>query len=245
MSRSGGARARQQRDEELVDRRANARQLRDQGALVLVPQGASEPRERVGVGRQEVGLDPAPPLHAVLQAAQTQVAFAEPPRLAIAHEPAAPEAGEGRQRAGHAQGRFSSAPEELQRLHEELRLADPPRTELEVSFRIGRELRARALDELVERSSDRGIRLAPVDERRDHLAQHRGAELRIARGRPSAQQRRALPEASPGLVVALGRGQGVDERPSAAFRTQPQIDAPDHAVGGRLSDARDGAVHHA
>src|SRR6185436_20252140 len=94
------------------------------------------------------------------------------------------------------------APDELQRLDEELGLADAARTELQVARRIRGDLRAGAADEGHHLDRDPRVHLAAPHERRQRR-EDLAAEGEIPRDRPRAEEGRALPGAAPRLVVAL------------------------------------------
>lgn len=60
-----------------------------------------------------------------------------------------------------------------------------------------------------------------------------------------AQQRRALPEPPPGLVVALRGGDGIHQSAPRALRTQAQVHAPDHAISRGILERAHRAPHDA
>src|SRR5262245_38589389 len=56
------------------------------------------------------------------------------------------------------------------------------------------------------------------------------------------QERSPLPGTSPGLVVALGRSERVDEWSARPFGPESKVDAPAHAVVGDVLERRDEAL---
>ena len=96
-------------------------------------QGAREPRARGGLLGAKVRLDAARDLDGVLGAAQRDVPERDLLRFAIGDEALAAEATQAVERVARAHARLFSAPHELQRLHEELGLADAAGPELEIA----------------------------------------------------------------------------------------------------------------
>ncbi len=128
------------------------------------------------------------------------------------------------ERVARADARILAAPHELQRLHEDLGLADAARTELQVAGRRLGELGAPAADHLHHLERDARIDDAPMDERHE-LGEQARADLEIAGDRARPQERRALPAAAERLVVADRRRDRVHERAAAALGPQAQVDA--------------------
>ncbi len=62
------------------------------------------------------------------------------------------------------------------------------------------------------------------------------AERSVAGHRPGPQQRSSLPGATEALVVALGRHEGVGQRPLGALRSQAQVHPEDEAVLRHLGE---------
>ena len=121
----------------------------------------------------------------------------------------------------------------------------PPDAELQIALRVVGELDARA------RSTSCAISLAirgSIALRQTNGAsasRTRAPKREIAGDGPRAQERRALPRPTPRLVVALGRGERVDERTARSLGAEAQIDAPDEAVVGDLLERRGEALRDA
>ena len=176
-------------------------------------------------------------LHGVLGAAERQVGLGDLARLAVGDEAGGAQPAQAVERVAGAHPRLLAAPDELERLHEELGLADAARAELEIARGIGGVLRARALGQPDHLARDPRVDPAPPDEGREGR-EDLVAEGAIAGDGARAEERRPLPEAAERLVVALGRGERVDQRPAAPLGPQAQIDAPDEAVGGGHLEVR-------
>ena len=215
------------------DARAHAAELATKRRRVLVAERAPDARRGLWVLGHRVRLQARRELHAVLKPSQKEVRVRQLRRLALAHEAAHAQAAKGIERVRRPDARVAPPPDELQRLGEELDLADAAGPDLEVPRRRVARLGARAREHGRELAGHARIDGAPPDERRERLEQL-GPEREVSRDRPRAQQRRALPRAPPRLVVALGRRQRVDERPARSLRPQAQVDAPDDAVARRI-----------
>ncbi len=180
----------------------------------------------------------------MLGAAERDVAEGDLLGFAIGDEALGAEAAEAVERVPRADARLFAAPDELERLHEELGLADAAGAELEIARGVARELGARALRELDHLAGDAGIDAAPPDERREH-GEELLAEIEIAGRRAGAQERGSFPEATEVFVVALGRGERVHERPAPPLGAEAEIHAPDEAVRCHLFERRGQAPRHA
>ena len=203
-----------------------------------VPERPRDPVQADPVARQRVGLLSRRELHAVLDATEQQVRVGQVPLLALGHVAARAQAAKRVDGVRDTHARLGAAPDELQALGEELDLADPAWTDLRVLVGPRARLGARPREE--RRHLVREARI-------DGAAPHEGgqrveetlAEGDVAGDRPGADQRRALPGSTPGLVVTLGGDEGVDERTARPLRTQAEVDAPDDAVVGSLVQGRD------
>src|SRR5262249_11345495 len=121
----------------------------------------------LGVG-PNVGLDAGGHLDRVLRAAEGDVPERDLLRLAVGDEARRAQPAEAVERALRAHPRLLAAPDELERLDEELGLADPAGAELEIPRGIDGELGARSLREARHLRGDAGIDAAAPDERREH-----------------------------------------------------------------------------
>src|SRR5690606_32386394 len=130
--------------------------------------------------------------------------------------------------------------DELQRLDEELDLADAADAVLDVEARVDAAGVELDLDLLVERRDlvdDGGRGRARVDEglQRGHQLL---AQLHVAGARPRLEPRLALPRPAEALVVALDGRQRVGDGAAAALGAQPQVDAEDHVLVRDLAERR-------
>ena len=208
------------------------------------PERAREPGAGRGLVGAHVGLDAARHLHGVLGAAERDVPERDLLGFAIGDEALGAEAAQAVEGVARAHPRLFAAPHELERLHEELGLADAAGPELEVAIGVRGELGARALRELDHLAGDARIDATPPDEGREHRHEL-VAEAEITRGGPRPEQGRALPEAAEVLVVALRGGERVHERTAPSLGSQSQIHAPDEAVFGHLFERRGEPPRHA
>ena len=143
---------------------------------------------------------------------------------------------EHRQQAPVAECGGSPAPHHLERLRGELDLPDPPGTVLHAV------LHALAGDLLLHHHLQRAQRLegtevdvTPVDERTQALEQL-GRQHHVPADCARSNECVALPVAAVGLVVLLQRIEAEHERALGPERTQPQVDAVDESVRGRLAE---------
>ena len=180
-------------------------------------------------------------LDAMLDATKKEVRVRELTLLPLGDEAAGTKSSKRVDRVRAAHARVAPTPHELQALREELDLADPPPSDLQIF--IGAEPR------LGPRSSQHGCHLvcdprvdrAPPHERRERVQQTL-AELDVSRDGAGPDERGALPGPTPRLVVTLGCRQGVDERPARSLRPKPQVHPPYASVLGRLIERRDEAL---
>ena len=145
------------------------------------------------------------------------------------------------QRAADAKRRLASAAHDLQRLHDELDLADAAFAELDVA----RVVAARALlADLAMHVAQARVRVVveilAVHERRHE--RHRARRAAVAGQRPRLEPRVALPRAALRDQVLLERGVGDGQRTGIAVRPQPHVDAEHEAVGGHLVQRGDHAA---
>ncbi|MEZ4336426.1 MAG: hypothetical protein R3B82_07350 [Sandaracinaceae bacterium] len=233
--------------ERLEERRDLALRLAEGGLHLLRARVAEARREALpglAIRGEHVGLVPAPHVDAVLDPTEHRPRARQRLDLARGHEPRRVQPAQPLEGAGDLELRVPPAPHELERLHEELRLADPAAPELHVAVLVDAELAARALQHLLHRIGDLRIDLAPEHEGLERVEQL-PAEDAVSADRPRAEERGALPRAAPGLVVALGARQRVHQRPARALGSEPQVDAKAEAVFGDLAHRGDRAAHDA
>jgi hypothetical protein len=175
-------------------------------------------------------LQPGGKLDAVLEPAEEHVRVGDFPPLAIGDEPSTAEPAERLESSLRAHPRLLASPDELQRLNEELRLADTAGAELQVEVGAVGELHARPLDQPDHFLGDTRIDVALVNERGE-LLECRTAELEIAGRWAGPQEGGTLPQAAERLVVTFGRRKRVGDGPLRALWTQPEVDAPHRALG--------------
>ncbi len=197
---------------------------------------ARQREERVQVARHALRAPLLDDLQLVLDVAQEAVGGGErrgERRLDVAR---GGERGEGAERAPHLQTRVLAAVHELLRLHEELDLADAAPAELHVARRLGSAQRGvhPSLHRLqvLERPE---VEVAAVDEGHE-LGDEPLAERAVPAHRTGLQPRGALPRLPPGLVVRERRRERDGDRPLAAARAEPEIDAEDEAVARDLAE---------
>src|SRR5207249_9272090 len=121
--------------ESLRDLRARALERLPELCAVAIAERAGQTIALRSLDGNDVCLHAGRELHAVLDPTQQRVAVGDGARLAIRHVAARAQLPQRVQRVRRAHRRILSAPDELQRLHEELRLADTARTELEIARR--------------------------------------------------------------------------------------------------------------
>jgi hypothetical protein len=191
--------------------------------------------------RKHVRLELVEDLQAVLDRAQVDERVAE----------RAPEAGREIAALGEAEDRAQAVPlaqpgvvaavEELERLDEELHLANAAHAELDVAARaaLGAKRLVDRILHLPHLADDRGVEARPEDEGADHLEEARG-HRRIARTEARLDQRLALPELGPVREVGAIAVERQHEGPHPALRAQSQIHAEGVALlGDRLERVRD------
>ena len=202
----------------------------------------AEPARERGLAHLVVGdglrLQAALELEHVLGVAQPAVRGHQRGVLGVGREAGEEERVERGERAAEAKGRSLARIDELQRLHEELDLADAALAILEVEPALLARLHELPLDPAVE------IAHLVEDRRRDEPREHERAKRRenlgAERGIPGARARLdpglPLPRPAVRLVVPLGLRDGECDRPAAAFGAKPEIDAEHHIVLGDLGD---------
>ncbi len=227
-----------ERRESRRDPRAHPVHLAKERIGSVVSQRSRDALDHRGIARDAVRLLARRELHAVLQPAQEEVRVGELALLALGDEAARAEAPQRLDGVGSSHARLEASPDKLQALREELHLADPALADLEVVVRADPRLGPGPTEHRAHLVDDARVDRAAPDERRQ-----RGEQLFtegvVSGDGPRAHERRPLPGPAPGLVVTLGGGQRVDERPARPFGAQPEVDAPYDAVLGRLVQRRD------
>ena len=133
---------RAERGEDRGDLLPRLRQRAREGGAVGEAEPAAEERRAVGVGGQRVGLAPVGELEPMLDAAQEDVGVGEGAMLALGDDAGGAQAVERAEGAALAQPAVAPAVDELQRLREELDLADAAGAELDVAARSRRRARS-------------------------------------------------------------------------------------------------------
>ena len=178
-------------------------------------------------------------LQPVLERAQVAIAARElrdgrVRQLAIARE----QRQRAQQRARLQLGTAAAA-HELKRLHDELDLADPAGTELDVLGHVlARDFLRDQRLHLPQRVEHAVVEVAAVDERREDQIEYVDREL-VPRDQPRFDVRVALPIAPVLHEIRLERRHADDERPARAERPQARVDAVDEAVAGVLIEQLD------
>ena len=122
------------------------------------PQGAREHCEEQSRLWQRVGLMPGGELHPMLETPKREVGLFHLSPFTVGHEAARAKTSERAQRARRAKGWLSTAPDEQERLHEELCLANAPFANLQVARRVGLGLGAGLDDERCHLVGDPRVR---------------------------------------------------------------------------------------
>src|SRR5207248_11569038 len=198
-----------------------------------------QPGPFAAVLRQRVRLPLGDHLHPVLEAAQEEISVPEVVAIAAGDEARIQQPVEGAERAPLAQVPVLAAMEQLERLDEELHLANAAGAELEIEpaapacFALGAGLeRAHFLD-------GTEIQVLAPDERSE-LAQGLFADGDVAGNRTRLEQGETLPGGSLRFVIQLERPGGVRDRAASPFRPQIEIDAEDEAAWWRGARRPDG-----
>src|SRR6185437_966061 len=200
---------------------------------VAVPHGAGDALARQRAGGQAVYLPVLEHLQAVLEPAQEHVRRGELGHGLPRQQPRLAQAGERGEERRRLQAAVAAAARQLQRLHDELDLADAARAELDVvgqlaPFHL-------ALDErlhLPEALEHAVVEVAAVDERTDGG----GLDLGVALGgghRARLDVGVALPVAAVARQVVLEGGEARHQRAGVAEGAQPQVHAQHEAIRGR------------
>jgi hypothetical protein len=142
-----------------------------------------------------------------------------------------------------ARRRVAAAPDQLEALRDELDLADPARTELDVAGEIAArdllpDLRVQ-LPYCVDRAE---VEVLPEHERLGDLSQLRAHTVVAARDDARLNPRVALPFTALRDEVLLERVEARGERPGVAPRPQPHVDAEDLAVRRHVGERADHAL---
>jgi hypothetical protein len=218
----------EQRSKELRHRLARLGEGLEEGVARRERQRAREGFE-VRARGDRVALVARPHVHPVLDPPKEGPRVAQRARLAIGREAQAHQPREGLERARDLELGVPPAPDQLERLHEELGLPDPSAAQLHVRDVVHRELAPGALEHLRHVAGDLRIDRATEHEG-PHARQELRTQLRVTRDGPGPQQHRALPRAAEGFVVALGARQGIHDGAARPLGTKPQIDPKDEAV---------------
>src|SRR5438552_1672037 len=142
---------------------------------------------------------------------------------------------QGFERRATAQASITPAVHELQSLRDELDLANPAGTELDVAIEARAGVTAVDLRlHLLDLFDGREIEEAAVDEGAD-LLEERPAEVEIASDRARLQHGGALPRLAERLVVDDRRGKRVDDRPVLTLGAQPQGDTEDESLDAHFA----------
>ena len=168
-------------------------------------------------------------LDPVLEAAKHDVRLGQLVAVAAGEEAGIEQALERFERAPDPEIGVAAPVQELERLHEELDLADPAAAELQIDPRRPRRLLLRADLELAHLVDRLQIEVLAEDERSEP-SQRFLAGLQVSRDRSRFQQGEALPGGPLRLVVQLEAADGVHDRAAAALRAQVQVDAKDEAA---------------
>ncbi len=214
------------RHREGVEELANASPRFAQGFVeglgVVETEGDGEGFARRSLRWQGVGLVAGAHVDAVLDPPEQGPVALEGRRLPVGHEPEAEEPVERFDRPRHPELGVPPSPYELQRLYEELGLADAAPSELDVTLRIDRELSSAAREHLGHLAPDPRVHRAAVDERSQRVEQL-AAEDQVPRDGACPRKGASLPRSTKGLVVALGAREGVHQGAACSFRTQAQV----------------------
>ena len=103
----------------------------------MVTEASGQQALLAGIGGDELRLPLVNDLQLVLDVAQEQVGFGERGRLSPLEKPDVGERAQRLERGAAAQPLVASSVNELQRLRDELDLADSPRPELDVTVEAG------------------------------------------------------------------------------------------------------------
>ena len=215
-------------------RRAPPRTRRDRQIRGVAPRATASSRQRVG-------LPPFGELQPMLDAAQEHVGVGERAMLALGDDAGGTQSIERAQRAALAQATDAPAVHELQRLREELDLANAAGPELDVVARsVGAALGARCAPSSSCTDADRSS--TPAVRGQTNGASISSASSPSARSPATARalsQRLPLPRpARTTRSSARRRASELAQRAARALGAQPQVDAKDEAVVGDVADAR-------
>ena len=206
------------------------------------PEMVAEPARQqpllLGVLRNDLRLALVNDLQLVLDVAQEEVRLREARRFAAVEEPQVRQGAQRGERRATAQPLIPAPVDELQRLGDELDLANSAGSELDVA--VEPFPRSAAVDLALHRLDlldGVEVEKAPVDERRD-LLEKRPAEVAVAGDRTRLQHRRSLPCLAQGLVVGDRAAERVDDRAVLTFGPQPQVDPEHEALPGDLAERR-------
>ncbi len=185
---------------------------------------------RFALGRDGVHLGLFDELEAVLDGPQEPVREGESRRVPGCHVPGVGQLGQCRQGRPQAKSGVAAAVDELQQLHGELHVPDPPAATLELTAleapagddRLRAGLHRAQLCELVGAE-------APGPKVLGRRLFEATAAVGLTRGVPRLQERLELPGAGPTLPVGDVGGDRAYEHPGAALRAQVRVDA----VGAR------------
>ncbi|MND62336.1 hypothetical protein D3C80_536180 [compost metagenome] len=194
------------------------------------------------LGGQGLGLLIADLLQYVLDPAQEAISL-EQARAALVIEGAT--LGYGRQGLGqvaHPQGGLATATDELQRLGDELHLADAAGPQLDVALQpLAAHLGGDHRLHLAQAVDDAEVDVAAKHEGAQQLGEGLGV-LALGPQHPRLDHGVALPVAAMVLVVVLHGGKGDGERPRLAEGAQPHVDSEHLTILGGLVQGVDQAL---
>ena len=196
---------------------------------VRVPRAPREPLPLARLLGHGMRLPLGDHLDPVLEAAKHDVRLGQLVAVAAGEEAGIEQALERFERAPDPEIGVAAPVQELERLHEELDLADAAAAELQIDPRRPRRLLLRADLELAHLVDRLQIEVLAEDERSEP-SQRFLAGLQVSRDRSRFQQGEALPGGPLRLVVQLEAADGVHDRAAAALRAQVQVDAKDEAA---------------
>ena len=189
------------------------------------------------IGRHVVRLSIVTILESVLEVAQEDIRGRQLGNGRTRQQPARAQRGERVQRPARAQAGFPASAHQLQRLHDELDLADAAWPQLDVARVI---LATTLLADLSMHVAQAGISIVveilAEHERGDEALELLGA---IAGQRPRLQPRVALPGSPLSHQIFLQRRKRRRQRAAVAVRPQAHVDAKHKAFGGNVAECCD------
>ena len=211
----------------------------------------AQPGDGTAIGdqaRDGVGLFIAAHLQPVLQRAQRAVTGSQPLRLGRRHMAGCGQRGEAIQRCRAAQRRITPAPDQLVDLGKKLHLANAAAPAFQIKAGADSlaalEMVADAQRHRLDIAHRSVIQAAPPHEGPDageEIAAHRDITAHGA----GTDESDAFPGQRFGLIIMFRRRQADRHRRDFAGRAQPQIDAGDIAIRGKITQDGDGAARDA